>query len=126
MESGKLHQEICHGKGNNVDPTTTDILIKGLYDKEAASAEVFHNLVLDKITKIKNIETLNKVCEQLYVRLRKAQSMEYQILMSIGEQFNGMKFYNPDLTYKPDDPTQVPQYNLLNKIMKHLRGFGGY
>ena len=125
MESGKLHQEICHGKGDNVDATTTDILIKGLYDKEKASAESFHNAVLDKITKIKNLETLNKVCQQLYVRLRGAQSMEYQLLIAIGNQFNGMRFYNTDLVYKPDEPKQVPQYNLAHKISQHLKGFGG-
>lgn len=123
MESGKLHQEICHGKGNNVDATTTDILIKGLYDKEKASAESFHDVILAKLTKIKNLETLQQVLNQLYVQVNKAQVIEYQLYRAIGTQFNGMKFYNPDLVYKPDEPKQVPQYNIASKIDKHLKGF---
>jgi trehalose/maltose hydrolase-like predicted phosphorylase len=123
MESGKLHQEICHGKGNNVDPITTDILIKGLYDKEKASAEGFHDVILAKLTKIKNLETLQQVLNQLYVQVNKAQVIEYQLFMAIGKQFNGMTFYNPDLVYKPDEPKQVPQTNIFHKIDQHLKGF---
>ena len=123
MESGKLHQEICHGKGNNIDATTTDILIKGLYDKEKASAEGFHDVILAKLTKIKNLETLQQVLNQLYVQVNKAQIIEYQLFMAIGKQFNGMTFYNSDLVYKPDEPKQVPQTNIFYKIDQHLKGF---
>lgn len=120
--TGKIHNEISHGK-DDVDAITTDILIKGLYDKEKASAENMHDILLAKLTKIKNLETLQQVLNQLYVRINKAQVIEFQLYKAIGNEFNGMRYYNPDKVYKPDEPKQVPQYDLAKKISQHLRGF---
>ena len=123
--TGKLHNEISHGDINkkSVEPITTDILIKGLYDKEKASAENIHDIVLNKLTKIKNLETLQEVINQLYVQLNLAQTMEYQLYRAIGSAFNGMKFYNQDKSWKEGETTQTAQYNLSSKIGQHLKGF---